>query len=269
MFAAQAGARHVYGVDCSSIINQASQIIECNGFQDKITLIKGKVEDIELPVPTVDIIVSEWMGYFLLYESMLDTVLFARDKWLTPHNGIIFPDKAVMYICAMEDAQVKHERIDFWDNVYGFDMSPIKELAYQEPVVDIVDSKSIVSNCQPILHIDILTCTKEELSFCADFKLRATRNDYVHGFVAYFECAFTQVHKPLGFSTSPYSKYTHWKQTIFYMKDVITICEGEEIRARMKCKPNGNNPRDLDIALEVGFSGRHSQLNSSMDYKLR
>ena len=47
-----------------------------------ITLIKGKVEEVELPVPKVDIIISEWMGYFLLYESMLDTVLVARDKWL-------------------------------------------------------------------------------------------------------------------------------------------------------------------------------------------
>jgi hypothetical protein len=30
----------------------------------------------------VDIIISEWMGYFLFYESMLDTVLVARDKFL-------------------------------------------------------------------------------------------------------------------------------------------------------------------------------------------
>ena len=30
-----------------------------------ITLIKGKMEDIQLPVEKVDIIVSEWMGYFL------------------------------------------------------------------------------------------------------------------------------------------------------------------------------------------------------------
>ena len=47
-----------------------------------ITLIKGKIEEIELPVEQVDIIISKWMGYCLLYESMLDTVLFARDKWL-------------------------------------------------------------------------------------------------------------------------------------------------------------------------------------------
>ena len=45
MFAAQAGAKHVYGVDCSSIAEQARQIVEINGFSDKITIIKGKVSD--------------------------------------------------------------------------------------------------------------------------------------------------------------------------------------------------------------------------------
>jgi len=55
----------------------------------KITVIKGKVEEITLPVDKVDIIISEWMGYFLLYESMFDCVLFARDKWLKP-DGMVF-----------------------------------------------------------------------------------------------------------------------------------------------------------------------------------
>lgn len=56
-------------------------------------MIKGKMEEIELPVPHVDIIISEWMGYFLLYESMLDSVLFARDKYLVK-GGKMLPDKA-------------------------------------------------------------------------------------------------------------------------------------------------------------------------------
>lgn len=47
-----------------------------------ITVLKGKIEEIELPVAKVDIIISEWMGYFLLFENMLNTVLYARDKWL-------------------------------------------------------------------------------------------------------------------------------------------------------------------------------------------
>ena len=143
MFAVQAGAKHVYAVDCSSIIEQAKKIVSDNGMSNKITLIQGKVEEITLPdnITHVDIIVSEWMGYFLLYESMLNTVLYARDKWLNPTEGIVFPDKAVMYLCAVEDEQMKYERIDFWDNVYGFDMSALKEVALKEPVVDIVDPK--------------------------------------------------------------------------------------------------------------------------------
>ena len=40
------------------------------------------MEDLELPVDKVDVIISEWMGYALLYESMLNTVLDARDKYL-------------------------------------------------------------------------------------------------------------------------------------------------------------------------------------------
>jgi hypothetical protein len=30
----------------------------------------------------IDILVSEWMGYFLLFEGMLDSVLYARDRYL-------------------------------------------------------------------------------------------------------------------------------------------------------------------------------------------
>jgi protein arginine N-methyltransferase 1 len=50
--------------------------------------LKGKMEEVKLPVDKVDIIISEWMGYFLLFESMLDSVLYARDKYLQPETGV-------------------------------------------------------------------------------------------------------------------------------------------------------------------------------------
>ena len=113
----------------SNIIGQAQKIIEANGFKDStscpatqhhafmapsptaITLVKGKLEDTELPIQQYDIIISEWMGYFLLYESMLDTVLLARDKYLKP-GGLIFPDNATIYLAAIEDQDYKEEKIN-------------------------------------------------------------------------------------------------------------------------------------------------------------
>lgn len=106
----RAGAKHVIGVDMSTIIEKAREIVEVNGMSDKITLLQGKMEEVELPYPKVDIIISEWMGYFLLYESMLDTVLYARDKYLAP-NGLIFPDKATIFMAGIEDGEYKDEKI--------------------------------------------------------------------------------------------------------------------------------------------------------------
>lgn len=64
-----------------------------------------------LPITEFDIIISEWMGYFLLYESMLDTVLLARDKYLKK-GGLIFPDSAKLYLAAIEDSEYKEEKIN-------------------------------------------------------------------------------------------------------------------------------------------------------------
>lgn len=94
----------------STIIDKAREIVEVNGMSDKITLLQGKMEDVVLPFPEVDIIISEWMGYFLLYESMLDTVLWARDKYLKK-GGLIFPDKATIFMAGIEDGEYKEEKI--------------------------------------------------------------------------------------------------------------------------------------------------------------
>lgn len=109
-FAAKAGAKHVIGVDMSTIIGKAKEIVAVNGLSDKITLLQGKMEEVVLPFDKVDIIISEWMGYFLLYESMLDTVLYARDKYLVK-DGLIFPDKATIYVAGIEDGDYKEEKI--------------------------------------------------------------------------------------------------------------------------------------------------------------
>jgi predicted RNA methylase len=87
IFAARAGAKKVYAIDFADIADYATNIVATNNLSNIITVIKSKVEEANIPEP-VDIIISEWMGYFLIYESMLDSVLYARDKWLKP-DGIV------------------------------------------------------------------------------------------------------------------------------------------------------------------------------------
>lgn len=57
----------------------------------------------------MDIIISEWMGYALYYESMLPTVLKARDTWLK-EGGLILPDQCRVLVAGIEDEEYKQVR---------------------------------------------------------------------------------------------------------------------------------------------------------------
>eukprot|EP01134_Creolimax_fragrantissima_P006897 CFRG6897T1 len=254
MFAARAGAKQVIGIECSGIVDVARKIVATNGLDHIVTLIQGKVEEVTLPVDHVDIIISEWMGYALLYESMLDTVIYARDKWLVP-GGLVFPDKATMYITMIEDNDYKNQKIDWWSNVYGFDMSVVREMAMSEPLVDTVDAASIVTSHCPLLSIDISTVKREDLAFSTPFKMTATQTDYAHAFVIWFDIEFSKCHKPVYFGTGPHHRYTHWKQAVFYFDGNLTLNQNETIEGNLVCKPNESNPRDLDFDINFTHTG--------------
>ena len=83
IWAAQAGAKHVYAIEATNVAAHAERLIAAHGLSDRITVLKGRMEQIELP-EKVDVLLSEWMGYFLLREAMVNSVIDARDKYLKP-----------------------------------------------------------------------------------------------------------------------------------------------------------------------------------------
>lgn len=78
------------------------RFIRLNKFDEKIDLIKGRIEDTELPVNKVDIIISEWMGYFLLFEGMLDSLIYARDNHLK-EGGYLLPNRCNISLVGVSD----------------------------------------------------------------------------------------------------------------------------------------------------------------------
>jgi len=130
IFCVQAGAKKVYAVDASDIANVARQIVELNGHSDKIEVIKGKMEEINLP-EKVDVIVSEWMGLFLLFESMLESVIYARNKWLK-EGGKLYPSRARLHIAPIANDEYR-EKIEFFQNPkYGINMSTLVPMTKYE-----------------------------------------------------------------------------------------------------------------------------------------
>uniref|UniRef100_A0A9J7ZMX9 type I protein arginine methyltransferase n=1 Tax=Cyprinus carpio carpio TaxID=630221 RepID=A0A9J7ZMX9_CYPCA len=234
MFAAKAGARKVIAVDQSEIIYQAMDIVRSNKLEETITLIKGRIEEIDLPVEKVDIIISEWMGYFLLFESMLDSVLYARDRYLAD-DGLVYPDRCNISLAAVGDTQKHSDRIAFWDDVYGFEMRCMKKAVIPEAVVEVLKPETVISEPAVIKTIDCGTVTVSELEFTADFSLKITA------------CTFCTVM----FSTAPGCTKTHWKQTVFLLESPIPVKTGEELPGQITVHKNRKDPRALLITLDV------------------
>lgn len=113
-FAVQAGADKVYAIEASNMANFAQQLVQANHVDDRIVVIPGKIEEIELP-QMVDVIISEPMGYMLFNERMLETYLHAR-KWLKP-GGRMYPTEGDLHVAPFTDEALYMEQFNkanFW-----------------------------------------------------------------------------------------------------------------------------------------------------------
>ncbi|KAI2615168.1 S-adenosyl-L-methionine-dependent methyltransferase [Hypoxylon sp. NC1633] len=219
MFCARAGASKVIAVDASAIINKAQENVFHNGLSSVITCVHGKIEDVSLPVDEVDIIVSEWMGYCLLFEAMLPSVLYARDRYLKS-DGLLVPSHANIWLAPVVDPQYVVDNIAFWRDIYGFDMHAMQTGIYDEarvlswPLSS--SSSSPLSTATPtgsfstfssspynesttipgppsaFKLLDLYTTQTADLSFTAPFASELGRDiDALDGFLVWFDMFFS------------------------------------------------------------------------------
>ncbi|KAL2613108.1 hypothetical protein R1flu_024800 [Riccia fluitans] len=260
LFAAKAGASKVIAVDGSEKMTAvATQVARVNGLLDEnvskeeragcngvITVVTGMIEELDssMPVPeqSVDVLVSEWMGYSLLFESMLGSVLHARNKWLKP-GGAMLPDTASMYVAGFGKGGTS---LSFWENVYGFDMSTVgEEVLYdatQHPIIDVIAAKDVITDTCFLKEFDLLTMKHDDVDYTADFSVKLARKEkhgsdvvgsteddcvWCYGLVIWFDTGFTSrfcKEKSVNLSTSPHSPKTHWAQTLLTFKEPIALC---------------------------------------------
>ena len=249
LFAAQAGAEHVYAVEASDLADVTREIVAANGLSERITVIRSKVEDIELP-GKVDVIVSEWMGYFLLFERMLDSVIVARDRWLAD-GGRMLPGTCTLLLGGVEDFDLWGKRFGWWDDVYGYDLTPMMNRCLTEAVVEIVDEEAVITDLVPVLELDLTRCAVDDQDFEATFQLRANRTDVMHAIVGGFDVTFNEDGDQLVLPTDPFSEPTHWKQTLFYLDQPLSVRKGDVIEGRIRVQKHPGNPRGLQVDLEL------------------
>ncbi|XP_039735729.1 protein arginine N-methyltransferase 2 isoform X1 [Pteropus medius] len=163
----------VYAVEASEMAQHTGQLVVQNGFADVITVFQQKVEDVVLP-EKVDVLVSEWMGTCLLFEFMIESILYARDAWLK-EDGVIWPTTAALHLVPCSADKDYRSKVLFWDNAYEFNLSALKSLAIKEffskPKYNhILKPEDCLSEPCTILQLDMRTVQ------IADLEVRKARS---------------------------------------------------------------------------------------------
>ncbi|PNY09870.1 putative histone-arginine methyltransferase 1.3-like protein [Trifolium pratense] len=241
LFAAQAGAKHVYAIEASEMAEYARKLIAGNPLLgQRITVIKGRVEDVVLP-EKADILISEPMGTLLVNERMLESYVIARDRFLTP-NGKMFPTSGRIHMAPFSDEYLFVEIASkglFWQqqNYYGVDLTPLHGTAFQgyfsQPVVDAFDPRLLIS--PSMFHAMDFTKIKEEELYEIDIPLRfiASVGARVHGLACWFDVLFNGSSVQRWLTTAPGSPVTHWYQLRCVLFQPIYVMAGQEITGRL------------------------------------
>lgn len=331
MFAAKAGAKQVFAVDNSNIITRAQENVAVNGLNDTIKLVRGKVEEVHLPWAVgaprvreqadsvskdravvngeldenhgkkVDIIISEWMGYGLLYESMLDSVISARNRLLNPSTGVMVPSHCTLHIAPLSCPDYIADSIGFWDDVYGFDMRPMTEKITNDVIARSFAKEDVISEESARFRtLDLRTVEVNELEWEAEggkFEVVIGKDveDGLDAWGIWFDTFFLPTRdaqlptearaetwpgqderKGNAFTTGPGGKPTHWQAAMLILdrdtkkkKGLQKLSKGEKIVGSVAYRKAKDNSRALEI--EVGWEvvGREEETKGKQVWFLR
>lgn len=300
MCAKLGGAKHVHAVEaCPKIAAVARSLVARNGLTDRVTVHSKPVEkltreDLGLPggdagaansEAVVDVLVSEWMGFYLVHESMVESVLYARDRFLRP-GGLLLPSSCRLFAAPLDLRQFHREKVSYFEDDTFFGLSGFgqhfsglgeggavvaaSEFFSGEPNVELGLSESeLLCEGKCFREIDLTKVSVEELQAIdsGELQFSTSKPGLFGGVGIWFDCTFeirgggssssgSQAVPQVVLCTAPRSEMTHWKQTIVFLVGeegpiFAEVPSGEDISFSLLLEQSDENPRHYNISLST------------------
>lgn len=255
IFAAQAGASRVYAVEATPIARFARELVDLNGFSDRIQVIEAPIEEVD-PPEAVDVIVSEWLGGYGVDENLLPLVLLARNRWLK-RSGIILPEQVTAWLAPVWQSWLQDEHKRWRSHRYGIDLTPISERLSNEAYYEQheIRPEHLMAEPQVMWTTDVYTESiwKSRQPYEASLRFRATYDGLVNGLAAWFVAEFGD---DLVLTTGPEAPKTHWGRVLLPLEEPLEVKEGTTISAALRCLPAGFGSSWAEWSVDVGNAKR-------------
>jgi len=230
VLACQLGARRVYAIERSEIIQVAREVAVANGCRDKIEFFEDLSNRVTLPT-RADVIVSDLRGVLPLLELHIPAIADARRRFLAP-EGTLIPRKDTLWAAIVEAPEPYGELVDPWDhNVLGQDLSPPRRLIVNHVKKVRVGPDRLLTARRLWTTLDYDSIENPDVRGNLDW--RVERSGTGHGLLVWFD---TDLAEGVGFSNAPPAPETIYGSLFFPWTQPVPLAPGQSVVVSLEGK---------------------------------
>lgn len=221
ILACRAGARRVYAVESSAIIEVAREIAAANGCLDRIEFLQSDSRKIGLP-EKANVLIADLRGTVPFFTMSLDAVIDARNRFLG-EGGTLIPQRDVVFAALVESADAYEVHDQPWASRWdGIDLTAARRLAINGMKKRLIEPEELISEPAIVVAIDYTTIAATD--FESTIELRATREGVAHGFTLWFDALLAD---GICFSNAPGSAPTIYGRSFVPFESPVDLRQGD------------------------------------------
>jgi protein arginine N-methyltransferase 1 len=230
VLACQLGARRVYAIEPSEIIQVAREVAAANGCADKIEFFEELSNRVTLPL-RADVILSDLRGVLPLFQRHIPAIVDARRRFLAP-GGTLIPRKDTLWAAIVEAPKTYSELVDAWDhNPFGQDLSPARQLVVNNPEKVRVSPNQLLTGHQLWTTLDYGSVENPDVR--GNLGWRLDRGGTGHGILVWFDADLAE---SSGFSNAPSAPETVYGSLLFPWTQPVSLAPGQAVNVRLEAK---------------------------------
>jgi protein arginine N-methyltransferase 1 len=228
VLACRAGAGRVYAVEPDPILAVARDLAAANGCADRVVLVPGRAEEVELP-ERVELVVADLRGTLPLQLPALEALAVFTERWLAP-GGTLVPRRDVVWAAPCRHAGSLHRRAG---RAQGVDLGPLAAAVADTWWRQDLPAAALVA---PPRRWNAVTYPWRTAALAGRLAWSFGEPAPVHGLAAWFEAELAE---GIGYSTAPGAAGSSYGQAFFPFGRDLELEEGDALEVDLRANPAG------------------------------
>jgi SAM-dependent methyltransferase len=231
LLACEAGARRVYAIEHTDIIEVARALAAANGYASRVTFIRALSTQTTLP-ERADVVIADQIGQFGFEAGLWEYFADARRRSLR-EGGVLIPASVSLFVAPLE-APGLFEQVEFWRaRREALDISPAREWAVNTGYPAMLDAGGLLAAGACGATVRMLDASAEPFGFGVSSTIE--RAGVLHGIAGWFEA---ELAPGVTLTNSPCAAERIGRRNVYLPIDrAVRVEQGDRLRIDIRADP--------------------------------